>query len=119
MDKVTYKAFVEAALSGKDLSGEDMQTTGKRLLAMLDKRNSGERKPTATDKANDALIEEIITAMSGQGKFTPKEARENITALAGMSPQKVLGVLNRGVKQGKIVAYQDDKKHMTYEVEGE
>ena len=117
MDKVTYKSFVEYALSvlPEDASN-DMVEVGKKLLAKLEKQNTANRKPTKTDTENDAYIDEIVATFRDTGEFTAKEVREQVDSMSALMPQRISGILQRGYKAGRLIARKDEQKHTWYVV---
>lgn len=77
----------------------------KAMIAALEKKNSGERKPTAKQNENAvvraALVEYINENMSGDG-FTCADLIANCGAVANKSNQYVSAILRQAVLAGEI-----------------
>jgi hypothetical protein len=72
-------------------------------LELLTKKNSGEKKPTATQVQNEALKFAIIEGMEANRLYSVTEMIKEIPALAGLNPQKVSPLANQLVEAGQLV----------------
>lgn len=102
------------AKDGKEftISAEDMAQFATDRIAQLDKKNSAERKPTATQLANIALKNDMMEYMR-QNDSTMLQASDLIKSApccAGLSNQKVSTMLNQLVKDGLLFKVEDKRK---------
>lgn len=72
-------------------------------IELLTKKNSGEKAPTATQKANEVLKTEIFNDMEINRLYTVTEVIKEIPAAAGLTNQKVSPLMNQMVADGKLV----------------
>ena len=72
-------------------------------LELLSKKNSGEKKPTATQVANEALKTAIAEGMELNRLYTVTEVIKEIPAVAGLTNQKVSPLMNQMVESGILV----------------
>jgi hypothetical protein len=99
--KPTKKQMFEGLLAMPNLSTEQ-QDFIKHELELLAKKNSGEKKPTATQVANEALKAAIVEAVEPNRLYTVTEMIKEIPALAGLTNQKVSPLANQLVEEGKL-----------------
>ena len=101
--KMTYSQAISNAING-DLSSETVERL-TALKAQLDKKSSAERKPTAQQKANEALRVELVAFINenaeGNG-FTVSDLLKQCPAVEGDSNQHVSAILRQAVKAGEI-----------------
>lgn len=72
-------------------------------LELLAKKNSGEKKPTATQVANEALKTAIAEGMVAGKQYTITDIIKEIPACAGLTNQKVSPLANQMVEDGRLV----------------
>ena len=72
-------------------------------LELLTKKNSGDKKPTATQVQNEALKFAIVEGMEVNRLYSVTEMIKEIPALAGLNPQKVSPLANQLVEAGQLV----------------
>ena len=72
-------------------------------LELLTKKNSGDKKPTATQLANEALKSAIVEGMEANRLYSVTEMIKEIPALAGLNPQKVSPLANQLVEANLLV----------------
>jgi hypothetical protein len=82
-------------------------------LELLDKKNSGEKKPTAKQVANAALGEAIIGWMEPNTLYLSAEVAKTCPAVidAGATQGTVTAILTQLYKAGKIVRTEDKRKN--------
>ena len=100
--KPTKKQMFEGLLAMPGLSTEQTDFI-KHELELLAKKNSGEKKPTATQLANEALKTAIFEGMEINRLYTVTEVIKEISAVAGLTNQKVSPLMNQLVDAGKLV----------------
>lgn len=112
MEKMTYVKALEVAMNCEALSAE----VREKLSALRDqqvKRNSGEKKPTKTQQANEGLKEVLLSALAEHD--TPvtmtelMQAHEELSPVK-VSPQKVSALLTQLVKADKVVRTEEKRK---------
>lgn len=99
--KPTKKQMFEGLLAMPNLSNEQKEFINHEL-ELLAKKNSGEKKPTATQVANEALKVAIVEGMEANRLYTVTELIKEIPALAGLTNQKVSPLANQLVEDGKL-----------------
>jgi hypothetical protein len=67
-------------------------------IDLLVKKNTGDKKPTATQMANEALKISIAEGMEQNRLYSCTEIIKEIPACAGLNPQKVSPLLNQMVE---------------------
>ena len=72
-------------------------------MELLAKKNSGEKKLTATQVANEALKVAIYDGMQDNRLYTVTEVIKEIPACAGLNNQKVSPLMNAMVDSGLLV----------------
>ena len=99
--KPTKKQMFEGLLKMEGLSQEQIDFINHEL-ELLSKKNSGEKKPTATQVANEALKVAIYEGMQDNRLYTVTEVIKEIPAVAGLTNQKVSPLMNQMVESGLL-----------------
>ena len=108
MNKMTYVKALEIAMK----SVEDNKEVYEKLEALkesISKKNSAERKPTATQKANEGYKEAILSFMEVGKKYTISELMKEVVELADLSNQRV-SALVRQLKDSGLVERTEEKR---------
>ena len=71
-------------------------------IELLNKKNSGEKKPTATQIANEALKTAIFEGMEINRLYTVTEVIKEVPACAGLNNQKISPLMNQMVEAGLL-----------------
>lgn len=79
-------------------------------LELLAKKNSGERKPTSTQKENEVTKSVIVSVLSNGSKMTIGEICKSDEALAELSSQKVSALVRQLVLDGTVVREEIKRK---------
>ena len=79
-------------------------------IELLARKNSGEKKPTATQVANAALKVAIVEGMEPARLYTVTELIKEIPAVAGLTNQKVSPLVNQLVDEGKLTKTVDKRR---------
>lgn len=112
--KMTYGKAVDYVLKNCDLP-EDVREKMGDLAVSLAKKNGSERKPTATQVANEgykAAILEYLTDVA-EGK-TVSDILKEVPAVAGFSNQKVSALMTQLVDEGNGPVEKYSDKRRTY-----
>ena len=99
--KPTKKQMFTGLLAMPNLS-EEQKAFIQHEIELLEKKNSGEKKPTATQVANEALKVAMVEGMEANRLYTVTELIKEIPALAGLTNQKVSPLANQLVENGKL-----------------
>jgi hypothetical protein len=105
-NKMTYVSVISDVLEGVALTDEHKEKL-TALKASLEKRASGERKPTATQKANVA-VKESIAEFLGTVEFAT--ATEVGKACGEISNQKASALLKQMVDEGTVEKFSEKRK---------
>lgn len=105
MTKLTYAMAIDSAINGNIT--EEVREKLEALKIQLAKRNSGERKPTKTQRENEGIKSDILGVLSGEGQQC-----KDIAEALGISGQKCSALLKQLVDAGQAVKYAE--KRVTY-----
>ena len=86
-------------------------------LELLAKKNSAEKKPTATQVANKAIAEAIVKGMEPNRYYTITELIKVIPACADLTNQKVSAIV-RGMLDVSVRKVEDKRKSYFVKIEG-
>ena len=107
-NKMTYVKALEIAMKAV----EDNKEVTEKLEALkesISKKNSAERKPTATQKANEEYKKAILSFMEVGKKYTISELMKEVVELADLSNQRV-SALVRQLKDSGLVERTEEKR---------
>ena len=79
-------------------------------LALLAKKNSAEKKPTAQQTANEVVKTAILNGMERNRIYTVTEVIKSIPECADMTNQRVSALLRQMVDAGTIVRTEEKRK---------
>ena len=99
--KPTKKQMFEGLLAMPTIT-EEQKNFIEHELELLTKKNSGEKKPTATQVANEALKTAIADGMEANRLYTVTEVIKEVPACAGLTNQKVSPLMNAMVESGVL-----------------
>jgi hypothetical protein len=85
-------------------------------LELLDKKNTSDKKPTATQIANEALMTTILDYMEVNVGYTVTDIIKGVDECSELSNQKV-SALMRALKDKGAVTKTEGKKTLFYKVE--
>lgn len=106
MTKMTYVSVITDVLNGVELTEEHIEKL-KALKTSLEKRASGERKPTATQKANEVIKHTIVEYLADG---SARSATEIGKACGGISNQKASSLLRQLVEAGAVTKFSEKRK---------
>jgi hypothetical protein len=99
---------IKAMLNGEvveNFSIEDAVAFLDERIAITEKKNangSGERKPTATQIANEGIKEQILSTLSADPMSIDNMQKEN-PSLSPLKNQKISALLTQLIKAGSVV----------------
>ena len=79
-------------------------------LALLAKKNSAEKKPTAQQTANVGIMSAIVEGMEPNRLYTVTEIIKSVPACADLTNQRVSALLRQLVEGGKVKRTEDKRK---------
>lgn len=80
-------------------------------LELLDRKNSGEKKPTKAQQENIALKEDILACMEDGRLYTISEMIKEFPCCVGLTAPKVTAIFTRLlVPEGSVVNTKDKRK---------
>ena len=83
----------------------------KHELELLDRKNSGEKKPTKAQQENMALKEDILACMEDGRLYTISEMLKEFPCCKGLTAPKVTAIFTRLlVPEGSAVNTKDKRK---------
>lgn len=80
------------------------------LKASIEKKNSAERKPTATQKENENHKAEILEGMEEGKAYTITELMKAVPSIAELTNQRVSAVVRQMVTDGQLLRTEDKRK---------
>lgn len=108
MEKMTYVKALEIAIA--TVENEEVKTKLTALQASIAKKNSAERKPTATQTANAGFKVAIENGMEFGEKYTITDLMKNISELADLSNQRVSAIVRQMVESGTLMREEIKRK---------
>ena len=113
MEKMTYVKALEVAING--MADGEVKDKLIALKASIAKRNASDRKPTKTQKENEAIKAEILEFMADGGKYTVTEIMAGVASLDGASNQKAASLV-RQLKEAGILVREEIKRKAYFHV---
>lgn len=110
MTKMTYVAALEIAIA--TMTNAEAKEKLEALKVSIEKKNSAERKPTATQTANEAFKADILKAMEVGKAYTITELMKAVPSIADISNQRVSAIVRQMVEAGSIT--RDEVKRKAY-----
>lgn len=107
-NKMTYVKALEIAMKAVE-DNKEVTEKLKALKESISKKNSAERKPTATQKANEEYKKAILSFMEVGKKYTISELMKEVVELADLSNQRV-SALVRQLKESGLVERTEEKR---------
>lgn len=108
--KMTKREMFAKMLEKYDFTVEEKEFI-EHEIELLEKKKSGERKPTATQIANEGLKGVILEVLAvAEEPMTISEIIKAHEDLQGLSTQKVSPLLSALVKEFKVVRIEEKRK---------
>ena len=108
MEKTTNVKALTYVLDNYDLPTE-IRAKLEKMKVQFEKKNSAEKKPTATQIANEG-IKNLILEVIGNSSLTITEMQKINGELAELSNQKISALLKQMVENGSIVREEIKRK---------
>ena len=110
MKKVTKREMFEGIKANYDLTADEIAFIDHELELLAKKNAStGERKPTATQKANEGVKEEILAVLSDEAVTVTEIVK---TLDADYTNQKISALLRQLIADGKVEKVVDKRKSL-------
>ena len=100
MEKITNVKALAYVLENCTLTDE-VKAKIEKMKVQFEKKNSAEKKPTATQVANEG-IKNVILETIGDGSFTITELQKLNSELAELSNQKISALLKQMTENGFV-----------------
>lgn len=108
MDKMTYVKALDVAIEA--LTDGEAKDKLIALKASITKKNSAERKPTATQTANEGYKVAILDAMESDKGYTITDLMKSVDAIADLSNQRVSAIVRQMVESGNVTREEIKRK---------
>ena len=108
MEKTTNVKALAYVLDNYDLPTE-IHAKLEKMKIQFEKKNSAEKKPTATQIANEG-IKNLILEVIGNSSLTITEMQKINDELAELSNQKISALLKQMVENGSVVREEIKRK---------
>lgn len=106
MKKMTKKEKFAIARSIVEASNhemaQDIMDFFDKEVEMLNRKTTGERKPTATQKQNEILKVAIVEAIEPETRYTVSDIIKEVPECAGLTPQKVSPLMRQLEEEAKV-----------------
>lgn len=106
--KMTKKEMFAQILANYDLTEAEVAFI-QHEIELLEKKNSSEKKPTATQIANDGIKDAILDYMEVGKLYTVTDLMKGVGACEGLSNQRV-SALVRQLKDATLVERVEEKR---------
>lgn len=101
----------------EELGKPELVAVMEHELELLEKKNSADRKPTATQIANDGIKETILDLLVSSGqKMTISEMMKADEELGNLTNQKVSALVRQLIKEGKVEKTEEKRKSYFFAV---
>ena len=108
MEKMTNVKALAYVLANAELP-TDVKEKVEKMKAQFEKKNSAEKKPTATQIANEGIKAVILEAL-GDKSMTITEIQKVNSELAELSNQKISALLKQMIADGSVVREEIKRK---------
>ena len=102
MEKMTYVKALDAAIATLSADQSEVKEKLEALKASIAKKNSAERKPTATQTANEGYKEAILDALEVGKGYTITDLIKGVPALSDLTNQRVSAIVRQMVEAGTL-----------------
>lgn len=108
MNKMTNAMALEIAIAS--VENAEAKAKLEKMLEQTLKKNSAERKPTATQTENKGLKEEILLFMEVGKQYTVTDVMKGCKAVEGLSNQRVSALVRQLLLEGKVTREEIKRK---------
>lgn len=108
-NKMTYAKALEIAMNAVK-ENKEVYDKLDALKASIAKKNSAERKPTTTQKANEGYKTAILEFMEVGKKYTITDLMKEVVELADLSNQRVSALVRQLKEEGLVERTEEKRK---------
>ena len=108
-NKMTYAKALEIAMNAVK-ENKEVYDKLDALKASIAKKNSAERKPTATQKVNEGYKTAILEFMEVGKKYTITDLMKEVVELADLSNQRVSALVRQLKEEGLVERTEEKRK---------
>lgn len=109
MTKVTYVSALNTVLNGEPMTDEVREKL-EALKASIEKKNTAERKPTATQTANEGFKVAILEGLESGKAYTITDIIKSVSAVSELSNQRVSAIVRQLVESGSLTREEVKRK---------
>lgn len=109
MTKITYVSALDVVLNGEPMTDEVREKL-EALKASIAKKNTAERKPTATQTANEGFKVAILEGLESGKAYTITDIIKSVDAVSDLSNQRVSAIVRQLVESGSLVREEVKRK---------
>lgn len=107
--KVTKKEMFMQLKNNYDLTVEEVAFIDHEI-ELLERKNSSDKKPTATQQANEEIKKGILEGMEQEKQYTITDLIKEIPACEGLTNQKVSALVKQLVTSELVARLQEGRK---------
>lgn len=101
MEKMTYVKAIDVVLNGGEVTSEVREKL-EALKVSIAKKNGAERKPTATQTANEGYKADILASMEEGKGYTITDLLKTVPSIADLTNQRVSAIVRQMVESGDL-----------------
>lgn len=109
MTKITYVSALDVVLNGEPMTDEVREKL-EALKASIEKKNTAERKPTATQTANEGFKVAILNGLESGKAYTITDIIKSVDEVSALSNQRVSAIVRQLVESGSLVREEVKRK---------
>ena len=109
MTKITYVSALNVVLNGEPMTDEVREKL-EALKASIEKKNTAERKPTATQTANEGFKVAILNGLESGKAYTITDIIKSVDEVSALSNQRVSAIVRQLVESGSLVREEVKRK---------
>ena len=108
MEKMTYAKALDSVIA--TLADGEVKEKLVALKASISKKNSANRKPTATQTANEGYKTAILNGMESGKAYTITELIKAVPEIAELTNQRVSAIVRQMVEVGSVIRTEEKRK---------
>lgn len=109
MEKMTNAKALNFVIANCEIP-EDVKEKLEKMLEQVQKKNSADRKPTATQKENVDLKVAILDGMEVGVQYTISDLMKSVPAIAELTNQRVSALVRQLKDEGLVVREEIKRK---------
>lgn len=109
--KMTKKDYFNALLTIPEVgTNEALVAFIEHEIDLLENKNKGDKKPTATQTANNGIKEAILNSMEDKMLYTITDLQKKVPECAELSNQKVAALVRQLIEAGQVERIEEKRK---------